>query len=153
MFRAFSFSFLSLLRVIKNFVFSFLHINYKPAKGNKSTLNAKKFYTITLPNYPRSSRCQIQTLSARPKFAGQNGAENPGSGGLRGATNPGSRASYGAENYFPGNKMGLHSGSSKLSIFSFLDLRETRKMCYNYYRKEKEKKIFAGFAQWFSSNR
>ena len=51
--------------------FSFLHNNYKPAKGIKSTLNAKKFYTIALPNYPRSFRCQDQTLSARPKFAGQ----------------------------------------------------------------------------------
>lgn len=48
---------------------------------------------------------------------------------------------------------GLYFGSSKLSIFSFLDLRETGKMCYNYYRKEKEKKTFRGFAQWFSSNR
>lgn len=79
MFRAFSFSFLS-----------FLHINYKPVKGKKSTLNAKNFYTITLPNYSRSFRCQIQTLSARPKFAGQNGAANPETRSLRGATNPGS---------------------------------------------------------------
>ena len=42
------------------------------------------------------------------------------------------------------NPTGLHSGSSKLSIFSFLDLRETGKMCYNYYRKEKEKRHLEG---------
>ena len=40
--------------------------------------------------------------------------------------------------------MGLHSGSSKLSIFSFLDLRRTGKLCYNYYRKEKEKRHLQG---------
>lgn len=39
---------------------------------------------------------------------------------------------------------GLHFGSSKLSIFSFLDLRGTGKMCYNYYRKEKEKRHLQG---------
>lgn len=48
--------------------------------------------------------------------------------------------------------MGLQFGSSKLSIFSFLDLRSPGKMCYNYIKKGERKKTFAGFAQWFSSN-
>lgn len=48
--------------------------------------------------------------------------------------------------------MELQFGSSKLSIFSFLDLRETGKMCYNYIKKGERKKTFVGFAQWFSSN-
>lgn len=47
---------------------------------------------------------------------------------------------------------GLHFGSSKLSIFSFLDLRGTSKICYNYIKKGERKKTFTGFAQWFSSN-
>ena len=50
----------------------------------------KKIYTITLPNYSRSFRFQIQTLSTQPNLGGAKGAENPGSGGLWGATNPGS---------------------------------------------------------------
>lgn len=138
--------------------FSFLHSYYTPNRGIKSTLNAKNFYTIALPNYSRSSRCQIQTLNARPKFAGQMELQKlriPGKWSCESWI----WALYGAENYFPGNKIGatnpteLYSGSSKLSIFSFLDLRETGKLCYNYYRKEKEKKTFREFAQWFSSNR
>ena len=39
-----------------------------------------------------------------------------------------------------GTVTGLHFGSSKLSIFSFLDLRETGKLCYNYIKKGERKK-------------
>ena len=148
MFGVFSFSF-----------FSFLHINYKPTKGKKSTLNAKKFYTIALPNYSRSLRCQIPTLSTRPKFAGQMELQKlriPGKMELRilklGACGELQILDLGLIWSWELD-LGLHSESSKLSIFSFLDLRETGKLCYNYYRKEKEKKTFRGFAQWFSSNR
>ena len=50
----------------------------------------KIFIQLPSQTTPDPSGARPNSLSIRPKFAGQNGAENPGTGGLRGATNSGS---------------------------------------------------------------